>query len=73
MKVLSVSAGGTNARPTLTLAVTVTGAFDAVMRTAGSVEYAPYDISISKFSVMKSDKKNWLANLELVVGSVHKP
>ncbi|MEK7554101.1 MAG: hypothetical protein AAB517_01905 [Patescibacteria group bacterium] len=73
VKVLSVSAGGTNARPTLTLAVTVTGAFDAVMRTVGSIEYAPYDISISKFSVMKSDKKNWLANLELVVGSVHKP
>ncbi len=69
VKVLSVSAGGTNARPTLSLAVTVTGAFDAVMRTIGSIEYAPYDLSISKLSVMKSDKKTWSANLELVVGS----
>lgn len=69
VKVLSVSAGSTNARPTLSLAVTVTGAFDAVMRTVGSIEYAPYDISISKLSVMKGDKKTWLANLELIVGS----
>lgn len=73
VKVLSVSADGTNARPTLSLAVTVTGTFDAVMRTIGSIEYAPYDLSISKLSVMKSDKKTWLANLELIVGSIHKP
>lgn len=71
VKVLSVSVAGTNARPTLSLAVTVTGAFDAIMRTVGSIEYAPYDISISKLSVMKGDKKTWLANLELIVGSVH--
>ena len=69
VKVLSVSAGGTSVRPTLSLAVTVTGAFDAIMRTVGSIEYAPHDISISKLSVMKSDKKTWSANLELVVGS----
>lgn len=72
VKVLSVSAGGTNARPTLSLAVTVIGAFDAVMRTVGSIEYSPYDLSISKLSVMKSDKKTWSANLELIVGSIHK-
>lgn len=71
VKVLSVSAGGTNVRQTLSLAVTVTGAFDAVMRTIGSIEYSPYDLSISKLSVMKSDKKTWLANLELIVGSIH--
>ena len=53
VKVLSVSAGGTGIRPTLTLAVTVTGAFDAVMRTIGSIEYAPYDLAISKLSVIK--------------------
>lgn len=69
VKVLSVSAGGTSTRPTLAIAVTVTGAFDAVMRTIGSIEYAPYDLSISKLSVMKNDKKIWSANLELVVGS----
>lgn len=72
VKVLSVSAGGTNTRPTLSLSVTVTGAFDAVMRTIGSIEYSPYDLSISKLSVMKSDKKTWSANLELIVGSIRK-
>ncbi len=69
VKVLSVSASGTGIRPTLTLAVTVTGVFDAVMRTIGSIEYAPYDLAISKLSVIKSDKKTWLASLELMVGS----
>lgn len=69
VKVLSVSAGGTSVRPTLSLAVTVTGEFSAVMRTVGSIEYSPYDLSILKFSVIKSDKKIWLANLELIVGS----
>ena len=69
VKILSVSAGGTSTRPILAIAVTVTGSFDAVMRTVGSIEYASYDISISKLSIMKSDKKTWSANLELVVGS----
>jgi hypothetical protein len=72
MKVLSVSTSGTD-KPdnvSLRLVVTIDGTFDAVMRTVGSVEFAPYDISISKFAIHKTAKSAWHADLELVVGSV---
>lgn len=70
VKVLSVSSSGSAARSILTFALTITGAFDAVMRTIGTIEYAPYNLSISKFSVAKDGKKTWSANLEMVVSSV---
>ncbi|MDO8566726.1 MAG: hypothetical protein Q7R58_01070 [bacterium] len=70
MKVRSVSAGGSAAQPTLILAITVSGTFDAVMRTIGAVEYAPYNVVVSKLSLMNERKNMWGANLELTVGSV---
>ena len=72
MKVLSVSTdGGTKQlTPVLLLTVSIDGTFDAVMRTIGAVEYAPYDLSVSKFSLGKVGKNSWHTNLELVVGSV---
>lgn len=70
LRVLSVSTSGTVALPSLTLLLSIAGTFDAVMRTVGSIEYAPYDISISKFSITRDDKNNWRADLTLVVGSV---
>lgn len=50
VNILSVSAG-TGTRPTLVFSLTVKGPFDAVMRTVGVIEYAPYDLSISEFSL----------------------
>jgi hypothetical protein len=72
MKVLSVSTGGTAKQSNLTLLFTISidGTFDAVMRTVGSVEYAPYDLSVSKLSVSKEGKNAWHADLELIIGSV---
>lgn len=70
MKVLSVSVGGTDTRPTLVLSFTIDGTFDAVMRTVGAIEYAPYDLFISKLSFGKDEKGVWHANAELIVGSV---
>ena len=70
MKVLSVSIGASTKQPTLIFTLTVSGTFDAVLRTVGAVEYAPYNISISKLSLMNEEKNMWRANLELVVGSV---
>ncbi|MFA6503299.1 MAG: hypothetical protein WCT45_03555 [Candidatus Paceibacterota bacterium] len=68
--VLSVATGGTPARPTLLLALSVKGTFDAVMRTVGSIEYAPYDISVSAFSIKQEGKGAWSAVINLTVGSV---
>jgi len=67
---LSVSTGGTAARPTLLLSLSLEGTFDAIMRTVGAIEYAPYDLSISTLSVGWEDKNTWRADLNLVVGSV---
>jgi hypothetical protein len=70
VNVLSVSTGGDKARSTLVLALAVRGAFDAVMRTVGAIEYAPYDLSIKTFSIAHEDKGAWHADLTLVVGSM---
>lgn len=70
VSVLSVEKSGTVARPTLALTLTMNGTFDAVMRTVGTIEYAPYDITISSLEVVQNGKNNWQANLKIVVGSV---
>jgi len=72
VSVLSVSTGGTPAQPTLLLALTIQGTFDAVMRTVGAIEYAPYDVFISKLGVQQDAKDSWNATLSLVVGSASK-
>ncbi|MHB8710324.1 MAG: hypothetical protein ACYC6X_02105 [Minisyncoccota bacterium] len=70
VNVLSVSANSAQTEPTIKLALTIKGTFDAVMRTIGAIEYAPYDLSISTLSVTQDAKNSWRANLNLVVGSV---
>lgn len=71
VRVLSVSNDKEGIQPTFILVLNANGTFDSVMRTVGSIEYAPYDISISKFSLLQDDKNNWNANLDLLVGSVN--
>ena len=66
----SVATGKSSGRSTLMLALSVKGTFDAVMRTVGAIEYAPYDIMVSTLSVGQDAKNSWHADLSLVVGSV---
>lgn len=68
--VLSVSSGGIPEQPTLLLSLTIEGTFDAVMRTVGVMEYAPYDVAISTFSVNQNAKNSWRADVTLTVGSI---
>lgn len=70
VSVLSVATSDAGARPELTLTLTVKGTFDAVMRTIGAIEYAPYDLSISRLSLQQNAKNKWHADLNLHVGSV---
>lgn len=70
VSVLSVSAGGPPARPTLLVALTIKGTFDSVMRAVGVIEYAPYAISISSLSVGEDAANAWHADVNLTVGSV---
>ncbi len=71
ISVLSVSTETVSSQPMLAFDLSIKGTFDAVMRTVGVIEYAPYAISIVAFST-GYDKKNslWSANLKLRVGSV---
>lgn len=69
VSVLSVSTGGTGERPAFKFSLLVKGTFDGVMRTVGAIEYAPYAISVSSFSVAKNDKNDWQANLVFLAGS----
>ncbi|MHB1163353.1 MAG: hypothetical protein ACYCZZ_02420 [Minisyncoccota bacterium] len=70
VSVRSVSTGGSPSRPALLLSITVKGTFDAVMRTLGAIEYAPYDLSISTLSIGEDSQKNWQADVNLIVGSI---
>ncbi len=70
VSVRSVSAGGTQAHPTLQLTLTLKGAFDAVMRTVGAIEYAPYSISIVSLTIGQDAKDAWHADVNLVVDSL---
>lgn len=68
--VLSVAKSGTTLRPMLALALSIQGTFDAVMRTIGVIEYAPYAVTITGLSLQHAEEKLWHANLNLNVGSV---
>lgn len=70
LSVTSVSAGGTKARPALTFDLAIDGPFDAVMRTVGAVEYAPYAITVTGLAVRQDATSTWHADLGLSVGSV---
>lgn len=70
MKVLSVSVNNSSKQTSLVLSLVVGGTFDAVMRTVGAIEFAPYDLSISKLSIVNEEKNVWNAHFEIVVGSI---
>lgn len=70
VRVLSVSTSGASTQSSLAFTLTIRGTFDAVMRTVGAIEYAPYNLSISKLSLGQDDKNSWHATLDLLVGSV---
>ena len=70
LKVLSVSTAGGAKQPVLMLSLAVEGTFDAAMRTVGAIEFAPYDLVISKFSMGENGKGVWNVSFEIMVGSV---
>ncbi len=67
--VLSVSTASEDGHPTLTLTLKVIGTFEAVMRTLGSIEYAPYYLRVGTLSLGLETKDEWHADLSIVVGS----
>ncbi|MDP2594231.1 MAG: hypothetical protein Q8P36_02755 [bacterium] len=67
--ITSVAATSDKQHPMLRLTINVQGTFDAVLRTLGSIEYAPYDLSITRLSLSLDAKGVWVASADLSVGS----
>ncbi|OGG80075.1 hypothetical protein A3J11_01205 [Candidatus Kaiserbacteria bacterium RIFCSPLOWO2_02_FULL_55_12] len=70
VSVRAVSTSGTGVEQALAFSLVVEGTFDAVMRTVGAIEYAPYALSVSALSLGRDDADRWHADLGLLVGSV---
>ena len=72
-KVTVASVGAlSGAGQTLSVALGISGSFDVVMRTVGAIEYAPYAITVSSFTMAKGEGASgvlWHANLVVGVGS----
>ncbi|KND51564.1 MAG: hypothetical protein AB202_03280 [Parcubacteria bacterium C7867-007] len=71
-KVEVVSVGADNAtagQGHLNLSLRITGSFNAVLRTLGALEYAPYDISLTNLSFDTSGDSLWSAAVTVKVGT----
>jgi hypothetical protein len=68
--VVSVGAGsGAGATSTLAVTLHITGGFDAVARTAGAIEYAPYDLIENSLAFASDGKGAWHADMAITVGA----
>lgn len=48
-------------RARVSVALSVTGSFDAVMRTIGALEYGPYDVLVKNLSLNSEEESGWNA------------
>lgn len=70
VKVASVSGEGKTSNGKISLALSVTGTFDAVMRTVGAIENGPYANMVSDLTLDTPDKgETWSATGMFVVGT----
>lgn len=70
VEIKSVSSDKKAAKPALALALSIRGTFDAVLRTAGSIEFSPHKISVSNFTLTKDGAENgWRADMTILAGS----
>lgn len=74
--VLSVGDATPGSHPRLSLSLTITGSFDAVMRTLGAIENGPYDGELTNVTVDSSTSNDtkvpgrlWTASAILSVGT----
>ncbi len=67
--VLSVAAATAGTHSALDLSVSVKGSFDAVMRTIGAIEYAPYDVVMGAVTLSEQTGGTWLGTAAFTVGS----
>ncbi|HEY4522974.1 MAG TPA: hypothetical protein VJK73_01230 [Candidatus Paceibacterota bacterium] len=71
IEIASVAAipASAKSRSRLAIALSIAGPFDAVMRTLGSIEYAPYAIRVTSLSLSLGADAVWTANASLSAGA----
>jgi hypothetical protein len=61
-------------RPHLVLSLSIKGSFDGIMRTLGAIEYEPYDIRVTSFSINNAPSdtgtSTWSGAMNMSVGMV---
>lgn len=59
-------------RPSMTIALEVTGSFSSIMRTLGALEYGPRDIQVTSLSIGSAagEEGGWTAAIGLSVGAI---
>lgn len=68
VNVISVADQKDGKHDRIALSLSITGTFDAVMRTLGTIEYGPYDGVITRVSFDSAGKGQWTATLTYSVG-----
>lgn len=69
VQVASVSDEAAEAAGTISLSLSVTGPFDAVMRTLGAIEEGPYAAAANDLSLDTSNGQDWTAAGVFVIGT----
>jgi hypothetical protein len=72
VKIPSVGANTNVKQPALVISLQITGTFDAVMRTVGAIEFAPYAISVTSLLISQTGETataSWNASMSITVGS----
>lgn len=67
--ITSVAVAPATEHAALAIALSVTGSFEQVSRTVGSIEYAPYDLVVTAAAYSRDPKGLWHAEVKLLVGS----
>lgn len=72
VEVVSVSESNTARTGSISISLKITGSFDSVMRTLGTIEYSPYDLAFEKVTLDATSSEGattWAANVTMVVGT----
>lgn len=75
VQVLSVTGGQAGTQNRISLSLNISGSFEAVMRTIGSIEYGPYDIALTNVTLdsrgapEKGTTQTWTAAAVFTIGT----
>lgn len=77
VKVLSVNPVQVESQSRISIALTITGSFDSVLRALGAIEYGPYDLSLTNVAVTTAGAEEaaggWTASVTVSVGTTGEP